>query len=206
MLNVLQRWAEHFNSVLNRQSAINDEAIAPSYMPQAETSHELHIPPKEDEVRKAIKQMPWSGRHDFCGSPARRERQGTTHRPLHYFIDLTKTFDTVRREAFWKMMVTFGCSRMFTSIVRQFHDGMLIKALDDVEKSNSFPLTNGCVLASTLFSMFSAMLTDAFHDCDDGIHIRYRSDGGLFNPRRLRAVTKVKKPSSGTSFSLTTVP
>ncbi|KAJ8041271.1 hypothetical protein HOLleu_12042 [Holothuria leucospilota] len=40
--------------------------------------------------------------------------------------------------------------------------------------------------------MFSAMMTDAFHGCGDGIHIRYRTDGGLFNPRRLLAVTKVK--------------
>ena len=39
----------------------------------------------------------------------------------------------------------------------------------------------GCVLASTLFSMFSAMLTDAFQDGDNGIPIRYRFDGKLFN-------------------------
>ncbi|KAJ8050889.1 hypothetical protein HOLleu_04263 [Holothuria leucospilota] len=38
--------------------------------------------------------------------------------------------------------------------------------------------------------MFSAMLTDAFHGCDNGIHIRYRTDGRLFISRGLRAVTK----------------
>ncbi|KAJ8050888.1 hypothetical protein HOLleu_04262 [Holothuria leucospilota] len=36
------------------------------------------------------------------------------------------------------------------------------------------------------------MLTDAFHGCDNGIHIRYRTDGRLFISRGLRAVTKVK--------------
>ena len=36
--------------------------------------------------------------------------------------------------------------------------------------------------------MFSAMLTDAFQDSDNGIPIRYRFDGKLFNLRRLQAV------------------
>ena len=49
----------------------------------------------------------------------------------------------------------------------------------------------GCVLASTLFSMmFSAMLTDAFQDGDNAI--RYRFDGKLFNLRRLQAKSKVQ--------------
>ena len=51
----------------------------------------------------------------------------------------------------------------------------------------------GCVLASTLFSMmFSAMLTDAFQDGDNGILIRYCFDGKLFNLRRLQAKSKVQ--------------
>ena len=50
-----------------------------------------------------------------------------------------------------------------------------------------------CALASTLFSMmFSAMLTDAFQDSDNGIPIRYRFDGKLFNLRRLQAKPKVQ--------------
>ena len=40
--------------------------------------------------------------------------------------------------------------------------------------------------------MFSAMLTDAFHDGDNGIPIRYRFDGKLFNLRRLQAKSKVQ--------------
>jgi len=54
----------------------------------------------------------------------------------------------------------------------------------------------GCVLAPTLFStLFSAMLTDALQDAEGGIHLRmrYRSDGCLFNLRRMQAVTKVKE-------------
>ena len=40
--------------------------------------------------------------------------------------------------------------------------------------------------------MFSAMLTDAFQDGDNGIPIRYRFDGKLFNLRRLPAKSKVQ--------------
>ena len=81
---------------------------------------------------------------------------------------------------------------------QSFDSSMMVKVLDDGEESNAFPVTNGvkqgCVLAPTLFSMvFSAMLTDAFQDCKEGIHIRYRTDGGLYKPKRLQAVTKVKE-------------
>ena len=48
---------------------------------------------------------------------------------------------------------------------------------NDAEFSDSFPVTNGvkqgCVLAPALFSMmFSAMLTAAFQDGENGIPIR----------------------------------
>ena len=48
------------------------------------------------------------------------------------------------------------------------------------------------VLASTLFSMFAAMLTDAFQDGENGIYFRYRFDVELFNLRRLQAKSKVQ--------------
>ena len=75
---------------------------------------------------------------------------------------------------------------------------MMVSGMDNEEESAPFPVTNGvkqgCVLAPTLFSMvFSAMLTDAFQSCNEGILLRYRTDGGIFNLRRLRAVTKVKE-------------
>ena len=83
------------------------------------------------------------------------------------FVDLTKAFDTVSREGLWKIMAKFGCPAKFIAMVRQFHDGMHARVQNDGEFSDPFPVTNGvkqgCVLASTLFSMmFSAMLTDAF--------------------------------------------
>ena len=112
-------------------------------------------------------------------------------------VDLTKAFDTVSREGLWKIMAKFGCPAKFIAMVRLFHDGMLARVQNDGEFSDPFPVTNGvkqgCVLASTLFSMmFSAMLTDAFQDGDNGIPIMYRFDGKFFNLRRLQAKSKVQ--------------
>ena len=110
------------------------------------------------------------------------------------FVDLTKAFDTVNREGLWKIMAKFGCPAKFIAMVRQFHDCMLARVQNDGKFSDPFPVTKqDCVLASTLFSMmFSAMLTDAFQDDDNGIPIRYRFDGKLFNLRRLQAKSKVQ--------------
>ena len=113
------------------------------------------------------------------------------------FVDHTKAFDTVSREGLWKCMAKFGCPAKFIAMVRPLHDGMLARVQNDGEFSDPFPVTNGmkqgCVLASTLFSMmFFALLTDAFQDGDNGIPIRYRFDGKLFNLRRLQAKSKVQ--------------
>ena len=127
-----------------------------------------------------------------------QEKCQEQHRDLYTtFIDLTKAFDTVSRAGLWKIMAKFGCPDKFIALVRSFHDGMQVRVQDDGESSEPILVTNGvkqgCVLAPTLFSMmFSAMLAEAFRDNSDGISIRFRTDGKLFNLRRLHAKTKVK--------------
>ena len=116
------------------------------------------------------------------------------------YVDLTKAFDTVSRVGLWKIMAKYGCPRKFIALVQQFHEGMQARVQDSGESSDPFPVTNGvkqgCVLAPTLFSlMFSAMLTDAFREEDVGVSLRYRTDGKLFNLRRLQAKTKVMTDS-----------
>ncbi|XP_035658037.1 uncharacterized protein LOC118403431 [Branchiostoma floridae] len=113
------------------------------------------------------------------------------------YVDLTKAFDSVCREGLWKILAKYGCPMKFINLVRQFHDGMQAHVRDSDALSDPFPVTNGvkqgCVLAPTLFSiMFTAMLTDAFSGGDVGIGIRHRTDGKVFNLRRLQAKTKVK--------------
>ena len=40
--------------------------------------------------------------------------------------------------------------------------------------------------------VFAAMLHDASQDNDDGIQLKFRTDGGVFNLRRLKAMTKME--------------
>ena len=62
--------------------------------------------------------------------------------------------------------------------------------------SEAFPERNGTkqsrVMAQLLICIiFSAMLHDAFRNCNSGVMIRLRSNGGLFNLQHLKAWTKV---------------
>nr|VZI38913.1 unnamed protein product [Spirometra erinaceieuropaei] len=52
---ILQRWAEHFRSVLNRPSVISDAAI--ERLPQVETNVDLDLPPSLQETIRAVQQL-----------------------------------------------------------------------------------------------------------------------------------------------------
>lgn len=121
------------------------------------------------------------------------------HKDLHLlFIDLTKAFDTVSRPGLWAILQRLGCPPKFVQMIRAFHDGMFGRVIENGEASDPFPVSNGvkqgCVLAPTLFSLlFAQMLSAALKESDAGISIHYRTDGSVFNLRRLQSHTKVKK-------------
>ena len=111
------------------------------------------------------------------------------------FIDLTKAFDTVNREALWSVLLKLGCPQKFTQLVRLFHDNMTGQVLSNGEHSHTFAISNGvkqgCVLAPVLFNLFfTQVLLHAVKDLDLGVYIKYRLDGSLFHLRRLSARTK----------------
>ncbi|WP_419619889.1 reverse transcriptase domain-containing protein [Thiolapillus sp.] len=97
-----------------------------------------------------------------------------------------------------KILARLGCPPKFLTILRQLHEGQQGQVKHNGSLSGSFPISNGvkqgCVLAPTLFSIFfSIMLREAKEDLSDGIYIRFRTDGSLFNLRRLLARTKTIK-------------
>ena len=113
------------------------------------------------------------------------------------FIDLTKAFDLVSREGLFKILPKIGCPPRLLSIIRSFHDDMKGTVVFDGSTSDAFDILSGvkqgCVLAPTLFGIFFAvLLKHAFGSATEGIYLRTRSDGKLFNLSRLRAKSKVQ--------------
>nr|KAG5686812.1 hypothetical protein BaRGS_032029 [Batillaria attramentaria] len=83
-------------------------------------------------------------------------------------------------------------------MVKSFHEDVHSTVYFNGGTSDAFPVSSGvkqgCVLAPTLFGIFYSMLLQyAFDDCTEGIYIRTRADGKLFNIARLRAKTKVRE-------------
>ena len=113
------------------------------------------------------------------------------------FVDLTKAFDTVSRKGLWQILERLCCPSKFLNMVIQLHENQRGHVRHSSDLSVPFPISNGvkqgCVLPPTLFSIFfSMMLQRALDDLDDedGVYIRYRTDGSLFNLRRLQAHSK----------------
>ena len=93
------------------------------------------------------------------------------------------------------MLACLGCPPKFLTILRQLHEGQQGQVKHNGSLSGSFPISNGvkqgCILAPTLSSIFfNIMLREAKEDLPDGIYIRFRTDGSLFNFRRLLARMK----------------
>lgn len=295
---IIARWEEHFSQLLNRPSNVDQAAL--EQIPQKPTQEGLDLPPTEDEVKTAIKQMncgkapgkdglpaelfkalghtAFQAFHDVlctiweaeempadlrdaaivalyknkgskadCGNyrgisllstagkilarillnrliatvsednlpeaqcgfrPGRstidmvftvrqiQEKCIEQQMDLYtVFIDLTKAFDTVNREALWSVLLKLGCPQKFTNLIRLFHDDMTGQVLSNGEHSNTFVISNGvkqgCVLAPVLFNLFfTQVLLHVVKDLDLGVYIKYRLDGSLFDLRRLSARTK----------------
>ena len=112
------------------------------------------------------------------------------------FVDLEKAFDSVPREALWLVLGKLGCTEKFVRLLRLLHDDMQCCVAVDGDQTDFFPVTcgvkQGCVLAPTLFALyFAVVVREVLHTVSQGVRIRFRTDGSLFNLARLKARTKV---------------
>ena len=134
-------------------------------------------------------------RHDLRAEADTGEMQRTEHRSICSFLGSDQGFGTVSRDGPWKSLARLGFPAKFLTNLRQLHGGQNSPVKYEGSLSDSFLISNGvkqrCVLAPTLFSIFfSIMLREAKEDLQDGIYIRFRTDGSLFNLRCLLARTK----------------
>ena len=120
--------------------------------------------------------------------------------PLYIaFIDLTKAFDLVsREEGSLQILPKIGCPPKLQSMIESFHTNMKGTVQFNGSSSRPFDIRSGvkqvCVLAPLLFGIFFALLLrHTFGTTSEGICLRTRSDGRLFNLGRLRAKRKVRE-------------
>ena len=125
-----------------------------------------------------------------------QEKSSEQHQGLYQvFVDITKAFDSVNRDALWNILKRFGCPDHFVSILQAYHNGMEVAVNAGGLITEYFEVKcgvkQGDLIAPTLFSIFfSAVLMHAFKDCTFGVYIKYRTTGKLFNLRRFTAKTK----------------
>ena len=79
--------------------------------------------------------------------------------PLHVvFVDFTKGFNYVNREALFTILKKVGCPPILLDLIKSFHENMQGTAQVDGKISEPFPIVNGvqqgCVLTPTLFGMY----------------------------------------------------
>ena len=128
-----------------------------------------------------------------------QEKCREQHMPLYIaFIDLTKAFDLVSRDGLFKVLPKFGCPPKLQSMIESFHTDTKGTVQFNGRSSEPFEIRSGvkqgCVLAPTLSGIFfGLLLKHAFDTTTEGIYLRTRSDGRLFNLARLRAKTKVSE-------------
>ena len=114
------------------------------------------------------------------------------------FIDLTKAFDLVSRDGLFKVLPKIGYPPKLQSMIGSFHTHTKGTVQFNGSFSEPFKIRSGvkqgCVLAPMLFGAFFGLLLNHVLDTTtEGIYLRTRSDGRLFNLARLRAKTNVRK-------------
>ena len=108
------------------------------------------------------------------------------------FVDLTKAFDTVSRKYLYKILEKIGCPPILLQLIISCLEDMNACIQFDRNTSKSSKVRSGvkqgCVLAPTLFAIYhAAHLQCAFDGTEDGIYLRTRFDGSLFNLKRLKS-------------------
>ena len=116
------------------------------------------------------------------------------------FFDLTKAFDSVNRDALWRILLKYGCPPKFVTIIRLLHDNMRAVILSNGWITDSFEVKKGVeqgrVIAPTFFSIFLATMLQLTTDkLPAGVGLTYRMDGKLFNHNRLRSKIKTTPTS-----------
>ena len=100
------------------------------------------------------------------------------NKPLYLvFIDLTKAFDTVNREALWTVLERIWCPPKLVSMIRLFHDGMTGQVLFNGNVTDAFVISNEAGLHTSpgpLQHLFHLYAVPCSPRSGEVVYIRYR--------------------------------
>ena len=79
--------------------------------------------------------------------------------PLHFhFIDFKGAFDTMWREALWKMLLKIGILNKLVEIIKKLYDKTECSIIAGGELADWFPVNigvrQGCIMSPSLFNIF----------------------------------------------------
>lgn len=108
------------------------------------------------------------------------------------FIDLQKAYDSVPREALWRVLIKYGVPQSMLNVIRSLHDGMSAEVTVDGQVAPEFEVCNGlrqgCVIAPTLFNLYFALVMEQWRvKCSEfGVDVFYKCGGKLVGERTRR--------------------
>jgi hypothetical protein len=115
------------------------------------------------------------------------------------YVDLTKAYDSVNREALWEILKRIGVPPNIVAVIRDLHDNMRARVCVDGKLGEWFEVTQGlrqgCVLATLLFNIFFAFVIKHAENALDeqatdgyGVRLTHTESGSLSEtPKQRRA-------------------
>jgi len=118
------------------------------------------------------------------------------------FIDIAKAYDSIHQSTLWKILATIGIPPKLLAVFQALYSRNNCRVKFGNKFSKKFKviegLKQGCPAACILFNIFFAIVIGVIKQqlYTQGIELKFRYDGDIFNLQRLYAKTKIEKKMS----------
>ena len=115
------------------------------------------------------------------------------------FIDIAKAYDSIHQSTLWKILATIGIPPKLLAVFQALYSRNNCRVKFGNKFSKKFKviegLKQGCPAACILFNIFFAIVIGVIKQqlYTQGIELKFRYDGDIFNLQRLYAKTKIEK-------------
>eukprot|EP00061_Rhincodon_typus_P014318 g41263.t1 len=132
--------------------------------------------------------------------------------PLYMALfDLTKAFDTINQEVLWSILLQFGCTMRFFTIICLFHDDIEFMVMANGSNTEPFPartvVKQGCIIDPTLFSIYlTAKLHLTIDKLPAGVKLTYRTTQPSALRKRVFEDNNIRSDTKFTVYRTVMVP